>query len=370
MSRNEPVLAAVTSALSELDLCPVEATPVQTVLVAVSGGPDSICLTDALSRLVGWRPDDQRAGSRATIKQSGKRSSRFAGQLHLAHLHHGLRGVAADADADFVQARARAYGWPVTVGQVDAKREANRLKLSLQAAARECRYRFLKETAARVGAAWIAVAHTANDQAETLLLRLLRGSGPDGLAGMPMVREGRIVRPLLRVTREAVFDYLVRRELPFRQDRSNEDRHYTRNRLRAELLPLLARDYNPAIITRLAATARLMAEERQLVEELLAGNWREGLLAAEPGRLIFDRGVIGRQPRAVQRWWLRRALRLLAGGPSGTAKACEEVLRDVSRSTPRTVMLRGGVTVKMTETTIDVKRTDRPLVRVARVGGK
>jgi tRNA(Ile)-lysidine synthase len=370
MSRNEPVLAAVAAALSELGLCPAEATPVQTVLVAVSGGPDSICLTDALSRLVGWRSDEQRAGSRATIKQSGKRSGRFAGQLHLAHLHHGLRGAAADADAEFVQARARDYGWPVTVGQIDAKREAARLKLSLQAAARECRYRFLKETADRVGAAWIAVAHTANDQAETLLLRLLRGSGPDGLAGMPMVREGRIVRPLLRVTREVVLDYLVRRELSFRQDRSNEDRHYTRNRIRAELLPLLVRDYNPAIVARLAATARIMAEERQLVEELLSGSWREGLLAAEPGRLIFDRGVIGRQPAAVQRWWLRRALRVLTGGPAGTAKACEEVLRGLGRSNPRMVMLRGGVTVKMTETTIDVKRTNRVSVRAARVGGK
>jgi tRNA(Ile)-lysidine synthase len=366
MSRHEPVLAAVSAALSELGLCPVNATPgappVQTVLVAVSGGPDSGCLLDALSHLVGWRPD----ALRSTIK----RSTRFAGRLHLAHLHHGLRGEAADADAEFVQARARDYGWPVTVGRIDARREAARLKLSLQAAARECRYQFLKETAERAGASWIAVAHTANDQAETLLLRLLRGSGPDGLAGMPMVREGRIVRPLLRVTREAVLDYLTRRDVPFRQDQSNEDRHYTRNRIRAELLPLLARDYNPAIVTRLAATARLMAEERQVVEELLAGHWREGLLAAEPGRLIFDRTVISRQLPAVQRWWLRRALRLLAGGPTGTVKACEETLRGLRRSAPRTVTLRGGLTVRMTETTIDFrKRADRPAVRVARVGG-
>ncbi|HXZ25936.1 MAG TPA: tRNA lysidine(34) synthetase TilS [Nitrospiria bacterium] len=370
MGRHEPVLAAVASILSELDLCPAGATPIQTVLVAVSGGPDSICLVDALSRLVGWRPDDQRATGRAGIKQSGKRSGRFAGQLHLAHLHHGLRGAAADEDAEFVQARARDYGWPATIGRIDAKREAVRLKLSLQAAARECRYRFLKETADRVGAAWIAVAHTANDQAETLLLRLLRGSGPDGLAGMPLVRDARIVRPLLRVTREAVIEYLTRRERSFRLDRSNEDRHYTRNRIRAELLPLLARDYNPAIVSRLAATARLMAEERQLVDDLLAGHWREGLLAAEPGRLIFDRGVIGRLPAAVQRWWLRRALRVLAGGPAGSAKACDEVLRGLDRPAPRTVMLRGGVTIKMTETTIDLKRANRPSIRTARVGGK
>jgi len=366
MSKHEPVLAAVTAALSELGLCPVNvqpgATPVQTVLVAVSGGPDSVCLLDALSRLVGWKP----GGLGATIR----RSARFAGRLHLAHLHHGLRGEAADADAEFVQARAMEYGWPVTVGRIDAKREAARLKLSLQAAARECRYRFLKETAERAGASWIAVAHTANDQAETLLLRLLRGSGPDGLAGMPMVREGRIVRPLLRVTREAVIDYLARRELSFREDRSNEDRHYTRNRIRAELLPLLARDYNPAIVVRLAETTRLMAEERQVVDEVLAGNWREGLLAAEPGRLIFDRTVIKRQSPAVQRWWLRRALRLLTGGPGGTAKVCEETLRGLRRPGSRTVTLRGGLTVRMTETTIDFKkRADRTSARVARVGG-
>jgi tRNA(Ile)-lysidine synthase len=366
MSRHEPVLAAVAAALNELGLCPATATPVQTVLVAVSGGPDSVCLLDALSRLIGWQ-DDRKGGPRAALK----RSARFAGQLHLAHLHHGLRGDAADADAEFVQARARDYGWPMTIGRIDARREAARLKLSLQAAARECRYQFLKETAERVGASWIAVAHTANDQAETLLLRLLRGSGPDGLAGMRLSREGRIVRPLLRVTRAAVLDYLARGGVPFREDRSNEDRHYTRNRIRAELLPLLARDYNPAIVTRLADTARLMAEERQVVDELLAGYWREGLLAAEPGRLIFDRTVICRQLPAVQRWWVRRALRLLSGGaPAGTAKICEETLRGLRRPAPRTVMLRGGLTVRMTDTTIDFKkRADRPSVRAARVGG-
>jgi len=107
------------------------------------------------------------------------------------------------------------------------------------------------------------------------------------------------------------------------------------------------------------------------VEELLAGNWREGLLAAEPGRLIFDRTVISRQPPAVQRWWLRRALRLLSGGPAGTAKACEETLRGLRGAAPRTVTLRGGLTVRMTATTIDfMKRADRTPARVTRVGGK
>jgi tRNA(Ile)-lysidine synthase len=342
MSRNEPVLSAVSAGLQEVGACAATAAPLDTVVVAVSGGPDSVCLLDALSRLL-------------TPRRRG-RSTPLAGLIHVAHLHHGLRGKEADRDAAFVRRLARRQGWPVTIGTADIRGEAARLKQSIQVAAREHRYRFLHGLADRIGASWIAVAHTANDQAETLLLRLLRGTGPDGLAGMPVVREGRIVRPLLRVTRGAVLDYLGRRGLRYRRDRSNRDPHYTRNRIRADLLPRLARDYNPAIVSVLATTAGLVAEEQQMVDELLSRVWRGSLVAMEPHALAFDRVTIARQPSVVQRWWLRRALRLISGGAAGTARSLQEVLGGLHGARPRSVALGGGLLVQITPEQIRISR--------------
>ena len=347
MSRHEPVLAAVAAALDECGACPVPASPVQTMVVAVSGGPDSICLLDALSRL---------------LRPSQARSARFAGLLHVAHLHHGLRGRAADQDAAFVERLARAYGWPVTVGRVDVRRRVAASKRSVQETAREARYQFLRTVAEQAGAAWIAVGHTANDQAETLLMRLLRGAGPDGLAAMPLVREGRIIRPLLRLTRAQLLDYARRRELRYRQDRSNRDRHYLRTRIRLDLLPRLARDYNPAIVSGLANTAKLMAEERQVVEELLTTVWERSLQAIAPHHLSFQRAEVARQPATVQRWWARRALRLMAAGATGSAAAAgttrqiDELVRRIARGVDGAVTLGGGVTVTMTRDRIELDR--------------
>ena len=343
MSKNDPLLTAVGAVLREIGAASVQAPPVPTMVVAVSGGPDSICLLDALTRLA---------------RRPAKGQTRPALVLHVAHLHHGLRGLDADRDEAFVRKTAGRHGWPVTIGRIDARQRARQAKRSLQEAARLERYRFLAETADRVGATWIAVGHTATDQAETLLLRLLRGTGPAGLAGMPLAREGHIVRPLLRVTRDAVIDYLRRYKLAYRRDRSNRDRHYTRNRLRADLLPRLARDYNPSIVTALATTAMLMAEERHVVEELLAGIWREGLIATAPDRLLFDRTAFVRQPPAVQRWWLHRALRVLAAGagrigtrrsevaPAGAASAIEEMLRRMRDGATGSLGVRGGIEVE------------------------
>ncbi|MEW6324454.1 MAG: tRNA lysidine(34) synthetase TilS [Nitrospirota bacterium] len=348
MSTHDPLLAAVSAVLREVGACPADASPAQTVLVAVSGGPDSVCLLDALSRLFSGR---------------ASRRGRFTGLIHVAHLHHGLRGRDADQDEAFVRETARRYGWPITAGRIDVRVRAKRAGRSIQETARAERYRFLEETAHRTGAAWIAVGHTATDQAETLLLRLLRGTGPVGLAGIPLVRDGRIVRPLLRVTRDTVLEYLTRHELAYRRDRSNDDPHYTRNRLRADLLPRLARDYNPAIVPALANTAMLMAEEGRLMEELLAAIWREGLIGAAPDRLIFDRDTWLRQPPAVQRWWLHRALRVLSAGAAGGARGIQELLgrlrhacRQAGDGASGRVRLRGGVAVEFDQTQIRFER--------------
>ncbi len=202
--------------------------------------------------------------------------ARLGLRLYVAHVHHGLRGRAADRDAAFVVAEAARRGLGASVCRLDpAKRPGGE---SVQGWARATRYESLEAIAQRVQASWIAVAHTRDDQAETLLLNLLRGTGPRGLRGIPPVRQ-RILRPLLTVARAEVEAYAAARCLAFRTDASNASDLYRRNRVRHHLLPLLAREYNPRIVESLAALASLMREDdaplTALANSLLAQSVRE-----------------------------------------------------------------------------------------------
>lgn len=228
--------------------------PGHRLLAAVSGGVDSMVLLDALVCL------RERLGIR----------------VHVAHVHHGLRGRAADDDAAFVTAEAARRGLGVSIARLHpAERRSGE---STQAWARAARYRHLDAIAERMGASHIAVAHTQDDQAETVLLNLLRGTGPRGLAGIPRTRR-RILRPLLQVPRAEVEAYASRRQVEFRTDASNASDIYRRNRVRHHLLPLLAKEYNPRIIESLASLAGLMRED-------------EGALAALADRLLVESGRV------------------------------------------------------------------------------
>ncbi len=205
------------------------------------------------------------------------------------HVHHGLRGDEADRDVTFVQEQCAALGVPLTVEYVDVPAEITQTGESVEQAARRLRYGVFD----RVAAAWhvdaVATAHTAGDQAETVLLRLLRGCGVDGLAGIPVKRDN-LVRPLLSCTRAEVEEFCARRHIPYVQDSTNGDTAYTRNRVRQELLPLL-RQFNPLAddcIRRLAAHA---AQDSAYLNELAAdaleyayadGGYRAAAFAAQP----------------------------------------------------------------------------------------
>ncbi len=184
-----------------------------TVLVAVSGGPDSVAMLHALYQL----------------------RERLAIHLIMAHLNHGMRPSAA-ADARFVEAMGRDLQIPYICETVDVPAYQRHHKLSPEDAARRVRYAFLRATAERQGAERIAVGHTADDQAETVLLRLLRGAGLRGLCGMPP-GHGPIIRPLIRVQRQAVMAFLQAHQIRFRDDPSNQERQFTRNRLRLDIIP-------------------------------------------------------------------------------------------------------------------------------------
>ena len=196
-------------------------TPGATVVAAVSGGIDSMVLLDLLASLDEYRLN-----------------------LVVAHLNHLLRGEESDRDEAFVREAADRHGIPCIVRRIEVRQLAREQRLSLEEAGRVARHELLEQTLGETGARAVALGHHADDQAETVLMRLLRGAGSGGLSGMAH-RSGWKVRPLLDAGREQIAEYARIREIPFREDSSNTDRRFLRNRVRHELLPLLV-TYNPA----------------------------------------------------------------------------------------------------------------------------
>jgi tRNA(Ile)-lysidine synthase len=277
------------------------------IVLAVSGGPDSTALLHgaaALARERGWR-------------------------LIVAHLDHALRPTSAD-EAAAVAASAVRLGLPAEVRRVDVAEVAASEHRSLEDAGRQARYRFLEElAAAHDPEALIATAHTADDVAETVLLRLARGSGLRGLRGIP-ARRGRIVRPLLYARRAVLRAALDAASLPYVSDPSNADLTHARNRVRAELLPALER-LNPAAVEALTRFGRLAADDDDLLDALAAAELAGRRDAADPS---ID------WHRPPTRALGRRVLRLAIGDPAPSAERIEALL-DAAEGR------RGGVTIEL-----------------------
>lgn len=207
------------------------------VLCAVSGGADSMCLLNWLCELQG----------------------EYGFTIAAAHYEHGLRGAESLRDALFTQERCSLLGIECLVGHGDVPAYAAKEKIGIEEAARILRYRFLEETAERLGCDRIATAHTLNDNAETVLMNLCRGAGARGLSGIPPVR-GKLIRPLLHTERAEILHYLDSRNIPYVQDSSNEEDIYTRNRIRHQVIPLLT-EQNPSVLSAFARTAELLRED-------------------------------------------------------------------------------------------------------------
>ena len=241
------LLREVSAALERLGLRD------RSLLMAVSGGADSTVLAHALHSL----------------------AQEFGLKLSIGHVNHGLRGAESEADQAAVGRLAEALGVSLASARIDPERlrrgRSSRERPTLQEAARSLRYQALRRLADEAGADCIATAHTADDQAETVLLRLLRGTGPDGLGGIPeRSPDGRIVRPLLRVPRVEVEGFARQRRIAWREDSSNQQLHYARNRLRQRWLPGLARDFNPRLLRAIGD----LAEAQQRDSEWIA-TWVE-----------------------------------------------------------------------------------------------
>ncbi len=291
------------------------------LLVAVSGGPDSVALLHFLAAL------------RA---RTGRPSALVA-----AHVNHGLRGVESDGDAAFVRDLAASWGLPHVASDLGPLRPTS------EETARLARYEALRELAREAGADRVATAHTADDQAETVLLRLLRGAGLRGLGGMPVrgrVRGVRIVRPLLDVSRDQVIDYLERHRLGHRIDSSNASRAPARNYLRLEVLPRIRERMNPSAreaILRAAGAIReaddyLAAEARRILPELLR---RE-----EDGKISLDAALLLAYPKPLRTYLFRDAVQELNGDVRDLAAThLDALLSLVTTPSRRSADLPGGI---------------------------
>lgn len=302
-------------------------------VVAVSGGADSVALLRALS-------------------EAGCTS------LTVAHVNHQLRGAESDGDEAFVKALADSLGIAFRAERVDVAAEAS--GENLEATARRLRYGWLAEVAADVGARWIATGHTADDQAETVLHRLVRGTGLRGLRGVARWDELRsnveIVRPLLTVTRAELLDYLSALGQAFRTDSSNADPRFTRNRIRADLVPLL-KTFNPDVVGALNRLAR-QADEASVLLARAAGV---GLTSAELPRAgelcVFDALIL----IPLGGYLIGEAFRLLwerEGWPTGEMSADHwGRVAEVVRGERTAAEFPGGVTARRAGRVVQVGRS-------------
>jgi tRNA(Ile)-lysidine synthetase-like protein len=303
------------------------------VVVAVSGGPDSVALLDMLARLIS---EDGARASEQTASQC---------RLHIAHLDHMLRGSESDDDAQFVRALAGKMGIEVTIGAVDIRAAAEGAGRGIEETAREKRYDFLLRVANETGSDRIAVGHTMSDQAETFVMRLIRGTGSRGLTAMRPIRvldgatrrqgEGAtsgarplapspsrpvspsplLIRPLLSITREMVEEYCRERRLEFRTDSTNQDSHYTRNRIRSEIIPPMMA-INPRVVSSIARAAQNLASDQDALDSLLstlmdnAGIERSPDLGQRKPSIAYSVTALLKQPGGMRRRMIIEAIRI------------------------------------------------------------
>jgi tRNA(Ile)-lysidine synthase len=286
--------------------------PEEPVVVGVSGGADSVCLLHVLAK---WR-------------------KRLGTKLHIAHLNHQLRGAESEADAEYVSNLAGSLDIPITIDRQDVAAYRAKRNCPIEEAARELRYAFLARVARELGANRIAIGHTRDDQVETILMHILRGTGTTGLCGLascsPIAYDSQVmslstsslplpakrsnflvVRPLLDITREETTNYCREHQLAPRIDSSNLSLSFFRNRLRLQLLPVL-RQYNPSIDQALLRLADIAKEDNAFIEQQAFELWGE-VARQENNAIYMDRKQLASLPIALQRQLLRAAVTRLAG---------------------------------------------------------
>jgi tRNA(Ile)-lysidine synthase len=265
----------------------------ETILLAVSGGVDSIVLLEVMTEL----------------------SEKWQLELHVAHLDHGLRGEDSAEDARFVETQARTRRLTFHGGRVDCNLSAIAQKCSVEVAARNERIAFLNDVAAKICAQKIATGHHADDQAETVLIRLLRGSGTTGLAGIRPMAQKKWIRPLLKVDRSEIETYAGKNNLSWRNDSTNNDIRIHRNRIRHQLIPILKSDYGARVPEAISRAAEILQADDDLLESIALDASKTVICARSTRKIALDGARFFGYHVAVQRRLLRVVLTQLGFSP-------------------------------------------------------
>ena len=252
------------------------------IIVGLSGGADSVALLHVLCGL----------------------KEEFQWEITAVHIHHGLRGEEADGDASFAEAFCEKLGVSCIVRKYDVKAEAEKRKMGEEETGRLLRYEVFRALAGADGR--IAVAHHGKDQAETLLMRLCRGTGLTGLVGMAPVREN-ICRPLLFCSREEIEQYCKEHGLAWREDASNQEEKYTRNKLRLKVLPVLE-EVNPKAVEHISETAELLALDEDFLEQQASACYKDAKMDAPAGEVHLNRTKLQELHPAMKKRVLRKAM--------------------------------------------------------------
>jgi tRNA(Ile)-lysidine synthase len=260
--------------------------PGDAVLVAVSGGPDSVALVHLLYVLAG----------------------EYSLKLGIAHLNHSLRGPESDRDAAFVAALARDFNLPLFVEKKDVPAFQRRWRLSPEEAARKARYEFYDAVASKHRFNKIALGHHADDNAELVLMNLLRGSGPLGLSGMTPVRDDKFVRPLIGLRRSEILDYISENKIAYVTDSSNQDPAYRRNKIRHHLIPELQKSYNPAVVDCLNRLGEILSAEDQWIADAIEPVFADCVLNRGSNHISLALPRINAVDLAVGRRIIRKAI--------------------------------------------------------------
>lgn len=297
----------------------------ESVLLGVSGGPDSLALLHLFKEL----------------------APEFSLKLAVAHLNHGLRKE-ADAEADFVASICRDMGVVCHVVKKDVGLHRRYNKVSVEEAGRQVRYAFFRSIAAQNGYDKIALGHHAGDNAELLLMFLLRGSGLGGLSGIPPVRGEMIIRPLIRLSRKDIADYLAAAEVRYITDLSNQDNRHLRNRIRNKLIPLLQQSYNPRIITALNRSTEILRDEDHWMAAMTDSHFSEALVSMGEKECRLSAERLTSLPVAARRRVIRKAVAEVKGDLRRlTFDHVEAVLRLIETHRPQhAVALPGGLSFR------------------------
>ncbi len=281
------------------------------VIAGVSGGADSVALLSILYSLRDqWRLN-----------------------ITVAHLNHLLRGAAAKQDALFVADLAERLGLPCIIEEHDVRAYREREGLSLQEAARTVRYQFFLDLRQRIGARKVALGHTASDQAETILMWLIRGTSAAGLAGIPPVRDDIFVRPLISITRAEIESYLNEQRISYIPDSSVSEQHYFRNKIRHQLMPLLQQEYNPNIVQTLNRLGELLQQDNEILDAHVQEGVADSFPAGQGNELILPLKLIQKYPEALQGRIIKAVITRIKNSSQGIYFRHIEAVRQLLSST-------------------------------------